>query len=451
MKNLDRDIIDFGNGNIPQMFAKMLIPTIFGMLFSALFCITDGIFIGHGVGSDGLASVNIVLPIFTLAVAFGMMSGMGSSVIAAIHLSQGNIKAARIITTQAFLATLVVGVIIGGSLYSFADKMLVLLGCGDKLTGLCRDYYLWFIPCALFVMIQILGQFVIRLDGNPRYSMMVEVVPACLNMFLDWLFIFPLGWGLKGAACATSIGSLSGVVMVIFYMTSKCRTLALYRLKHTLTSLVLTLRNIAYMVRAGISGFIGQFSISVMTLAGNYMFMKMLGENGVAAFSIACYLTPVVFMIYAAISQSAQPIISYNFGAGAYVRVRRTFRLAIVAALAAGLSLSATLVFLIKPVVSVFLNTETAAYDICVAGMPLYSIGFVFMAFSQTVVGFCQSINKSGISTLLTLMRGMVLPVCAFLLLPALMGVNGLWLSVPLAELLVAVLICLLYRQCLKL
>lgn len=449
MKNLKRDIIDFGNGSIPLMFTKMLFPTLLGMMFSVLFCITDGIFIGHGVGSDGLASVNIVMPMFTLATAFGMMFGVGSSVIAAIHLSQDNVKAARIITTQAFMATLVIGVLLGVLLYAFTDRILLLLGCGDKLMEMCREYYLWFIPCALFVMLQILGQFIIRLDGNPRYSMMVEVIPACLNIFLDWLFIFPVGWGLKGAALATSVGSFSGVIMVCWYMAFKCETLTLYKLKRTLTSLVLTLRNIAYMARVGVSGFIGEFSMSVLTLVGNYMFMRMLGEDGVAAFSVACYIAPVVYMIYAAISQSAQPIISYNYGAGAYGRVRRTFRLAIAAALATGLSVSAILALLVKPIVSVFLNENSGAYDICAGGLPLYAAGFVFMAFSQTVIGFCQSIGKPLISTLLTLMRGMVLPVCVFLLLPVLLGVDGLWLSVPLAELLVTLLICLLHRQCL--
>ena len=434
MKDLGRDSIDFGNGSISRTFVRMLFPTLFGMLFSVLFCLTDGIFIGNGVGSDGLASVNLVMPLFTLATGIGMMFAMGSSVVAAIHLAKDNVKAARIVVTQAFLACIVLGSLLGLVLYLFPDRTLLLFGCSEQLMAMCREYYLWFIPCALFVMLQILGQFIIRLDGSPVYSMMVEIVPACLNIFLDWLLIFPAGWGLKGAALATSVGSAAGVVMVVWYMLFKRRTLSLYRLKHTVTSLVLTLRNVWYMMKIGVSGFLGEFSMSVLTLVGNYVFMKRLGEDGVASFSVACYLVPVVFMVYAAVSQSAQPIMSFNFGAGNFVRVRKTFRLALVSAGLFGIAMTLLMTLFIDPIVSVFLERGTAAYDICSGGFPAYSSGFAFMAVVMTVIGFAQSVEKSIAATVLTLLRGMVFPVIAFLTLPDILGTAGLWCAVPAAE-----------------
>lgn len=443
MGDLSRDSIDFGNGRISATFARILVPTLLGMMFSVLFCLTDGIFIGQGIGSDGLASVNLVMPIFTLATGIGMMFAMGASVVAAIHMSQDNLKAARIVVTQAFLAALFFGTILGVILYAFPDRMLVLMGCSDSLMSMCREYYLWFIPCALFVMLQILGQFIIRLDGSPKYSMMVEIVPACVNIFLDWLFIFPMGWGLMGAALATSIGSFLGVLMVAWYMLSGRKTLALYRLKTSLTSFLLTMRNIWYMMKIGVSGFLGEFSMSVLTLVGNYVFMRMLGEDGVAAFSVACYLIPVVFMVYAAISQSAQPIISYNYGAGAFDRVRRTLRLALVIACVFGVSMSLLMTVFVQPIVSVFLERGSNAFELCVSGFPIYSCGFLFMALAMTVIGFAQSVEKSAIATVLTVLRGMALPTVAFLVLPRIFGETGLWAAVPVAELLTALAICL--------
>lgn len=447
MENLNRDSIDFANGDITRIFTGMLFPTLMGMMFSMLFCITDGIFIGHGVGSDGLAAVNIIMPVFTLSTGIGMMFAIGSSVVAAIHLSHENLKAARIVVTQAFEAAIFIGCLLGVALYSFPEKIITFLGGGGTLLEICRDYYLWFIPCALFVMLQMLGQFIIRLDGSPTYSMLVEVVPACLNIFLDWLLIFPLDMGLKGAALATSIGSFAGVTMVFRYMFYGHKTLSFYKLKWTLTSIVLSLRNIWYMIKVGVSGFIGEFSMSVLTLVGNYMFMRYLGEDGVAAFSVICYIIPVVFMTYAAISQSAQPIISYNYGAGNNDRVRKVVRLSFLAALVSGTVMMVLLVVFVRPIVSVFMEQSSGAYQLCVSGLPLYVSGLLFMAVSLIYIGLCQSLEKTLVSSVLTMLRGMILPSCLFVLLPRLFGTNGLWIAVPMSELLTTLLIVLFYRR----
>ena len=434
MKDLDRDKIDFGKGDIGKMLSRILLPTLLGMMASVVFILTDGIFVGHGVGSDGLAAINLVQPVFTVATAIGMMLGVGASVIAAIHLSRGNQKAARIIVTQAFIAVLSAGVVLGVIFYSFPDWILRTLGASDTLMPLCREYFLWFIPCILFVMIQLAAQFVIRLDGNPRFAGLVEIVPACINIVLDWLFIFPMGWGLAGAGAATSVGTSAGVIMAAFYMVRRPQTLPLYRLKRSLTSLVLTLRNFLQMAKVGISAFLGEFAISVLTLAGNYTFMKLLGEDGVAAYSVVNYLLPCIFMVYAAISQAAQPIISFNYGAGNQARVRKTLRLALLLSLGFGAAM--TLLFCLFPgtTVSVFLPQGTPAYDICASGLPLYSLGFIFMAVVQTFIGYYQSVERTVPATVLTLLRGMVLPVAALMLMPSLFGVTGLWLAVPAAE-----------------
>lgn len=133
MKDLDRDALDLGSGDIRATFRRILFPTLLGMLASSVFGITDGIFVGRGVGSDGLAAVNIVMPIFTLGTAFGLMFGTGTSVVAAIHLSQQNVKAARIVTTQSFLAVLIIGVLLAVGFYAFAEQILTLLGASDAL------------------------------------------------------------------------------------------------------------------------------------------------------------------------------------------------------------------------------------------------------------------------------------------------------------------------------
>ena len=216
----NRDSIDFAKSDIPQLFRSIFIPTLLGMLFNVAFTLTDGIFVGNGVGPQGLASVNLVAPIMMIMTGLGMMFGIGSSVVAAIHLSQENRKAARINVTQAFWAGGILALLLGVVLYLFSRNVLVLLGVTPELMDMVQEYYVWFIPTCLFLMFQIIGEFVIRLDGSPRYAMYANIIPAVVNIVLDYLFIFPCGMGLRGAALATDIGAGVGALMAFYSIMS---------------------------------------------------------------------------------------------------------------------------------------------------------------------------------------------------------------------------------------
>lgn len=432
----NRDSIDFGKSDIQPLFRSIFVPTLLGMLFNVAFVITDGIFVGHGVGPAGLACVNLVAPIMMLITGLGMMFGVGSSVVAAIHLAQENQKAARINVTQAFLASTFVSIVLGVVLYSMPHFVLSLLGVSDELMAQAQEYYLWFIPTCLFLMFQIVGEFVIRQDGAPRYAMFANMIPAIINIILDFVFIFPCGLGLKGAALATDIGTGVGAFMTLYYMIFKAQNLKFYRIKRTWTSIRLTLRNIGYMGKLGFSAFIGELAISIMMLTGNIVFGKYLGDNGVAAYSVICYLFPVVYMVYSAVASSAQPIISFNHGAKQGDRVHHTFRHSVTISLIFGTAM--TLLFCLLPttIISVFLSPEAASFDIAVNGLPLYALGFVFVAFNVSAIGYYQSTEQAGYATLLMLLRGLILLVPAFILMPRWFGTLGLWLAVPAAEVL---------------
>lgn len=432
----NRDSIDFGKSDIQPLFRSIFVPTLLGMLFNVAFVITDGIFVGHGVGPAGLACVNLVAPIMMLITGLGMMFGVGSSVVAAIHLAQENQKAARINVTQAFLASTFVSIVLGVVLYGLPHLVLSLLGVSDELMAQAREYYLWFIPTCLFLMFQIVGEFVIRQDGAPRYAMFANMIPAIINIILDFVFIFPCGLGLKGAAWATDIGTGVGAFMTLYYMLFKAQNLRFYRIKHTRTSIRLTLRNIGYMGKLGFSAFIGELAISIMMLTGNIIFGKYLGDNGVAAYSVICYLFPVVYMVYSAVASSAQPIISFNHGAKQGDRVRHTFRHSVTISLIFGAIMTLIFCFLSSTIISVFLPQETASFDIAVKGLPLYALGFVFVAFNVSAIGYYQSTEQAGYATLLMLLRGLILLVPAFILMPRWFGILGLWLAVPAAEVL---------------
>ena len=430
----NRDSIDFRNEEIGKLFGQLFIPTLLGMIFNMAFIITDGIFVGHGIGPQGLAAINLVGPIMMLINGLGMMFGVGVSVVAAIHLAKGNIKAARINTTQAFTAGITVSMLIGTVCYCAPHAVLSLLGASEALYDAAYEYYVWFIPTCLLMMIETIGLFVIRLDGSPRYAMFSNMLPALVNIALDYIFIFPCHWGLMGASLATDIGGLVGVLMVTYYMIFKAKTLRLYRLKRTAKSLMLSLRNVGYMVRTGASGLVGELAVAVMMLTGNLMFMRHLGNEGVSAYSVACYLFPLIYMMYIAVSSSAQPIISFNHGAQADGRVHKTMALSICLSLVMGVVITAFFVFLAPTIVHIFLEGDTGAGRLAAEGLPYYAAGIIFMGLNITMVGYYQSIERPGLAVLLTALRGIIFLVAAFLLLPRLIGPLGLWLAIPVAE-----------------
>ena len=295
-RNDNRDNIDFGESDIKKLFGQLFFPTLFGMLFSMAFVLTDGIFVGHGIGPYGLASVNLIGPIMMIINGLGMMFGIGTSVVSAIHLSHNNIKAARINITQAFGAGILISIIMGIVCFCFPKAVLSLLGASGELYEATYEYYIWFIPTCLLMMIETIGLFVIRLDGSPRYAMMSNIIAATVNIILDYLFIFPLKMGLMGASLATDIGGLVAVIMIVYYMFFRAKTLKPYKLKASRTSLFLSIRNISYMARIGASGFVGELAVSFMMLIGNLTFKKYLNADGISAYSVACYLFPLVYI-----------------------------------------------------------------------------------------------------------------------------------------------------------
>lgn len=442
-----KDSIDFGNMEIPRLFRKLLIPTVIGMVFSAVFIITDGIFVGKGIGSDALAAVNITAPLFLLTTGIGLMFGVGASVVASIHLSQEKKKAANINITQALIVSSLFIIVLSALCCYFSTSVALFLGSSPKLLPGVLEYLVYFAPFLVFSLLLNIGMFFIRLDGSPYYAMICNAVAAIINILLDYVFIFVFGWGLMGAALATGIGTAIGGAMILVYLGYFSHTLHFCRVKLSRKSLMLTVRNVGYMLKLGFSAFLSEASIACMMLLGNYVFIRHLGEDGVAAFSIACYIFPIIFMVYNAIAQSAQPIISYNFGLNDQARVLKAFRLSLQTAMVFGFSFFLITVLFKEQFVSLFLDDSYEAYAIAVAGLPYFAFGYIFFAFNIVGIGYYQSVERAKRATLVTVMRGIVFMLICFAVLPPLFGVRGIWFAVPLAEICTLIFISCLYMK----
>lgn len=433
--------LDYASGRIGRLFSKLFFPTLLGLIFNALITIVDGIFVGQGVGPEGIAAVNIVAPLFMVVTGTGLMFGIGASVVAGIALARNDSRKASVNTTQACVTGLSIVAVLSVALLLFQEATVTALGSSEALMPKAVDYLLWLIPGMVFLVFECIGMMVIRLDGSPKYAMMCNVVPAVINIALDYYLVFPCGMGVKGAAIATSASIAIGATMVLVYFLRFS-----YAIKFVWSRFGF-LTNIRHQIIIGSSAFITEIAMSVMMLTGNYVFMTYYGDNGVAAFSIACYLFPLMFMMSNAVAQSAQPIISYNYGAGAPHRVRRAFRLSVKVATLCGAIATLSLMFGAHSIVSLFIDPACVAGRLAVAGLPIYALCAIFFAINIAFIGYYQSIESAGRATLFTLMRGIVVLVPMFLLLPAINPSWGVWAAIPASEALTLLAILLTTRK----
>lgn len=429
--------------SVGRLFSKQLLPTIMGMVASALFTVVDGIFVGQGVGSDAIAAVNISAPIFMIIAGTGLMFGMGGGILASINLSRGKNKVANINVTQSVTALGVVGIAITLILTVFTEGVATLLGSDAHLLDMVCEYLFWFSISLPFTMLVVALPFFTRLT-NPKIAMWAMLVATVINIVLDYLFIFTFGWGLFGAAIATGIGECIGAAILLGYLFRRSVSVRFARLKMSARSLLLTMRNVGYMVRLGFSVCLSEITIAVMIIAGNYVFMDYLGADGVAAYSVICYLFPIIFMVFNATVQSVQPIISYNYGCGQIERSNSALRLSMIFACCFAVVATALFMFFSGEIVSLFIpDTASPSWQYAASGLPLFAIDYIFFGINIITIGYYASVERIRRAMTLTVMRG-ILPVVFFFTLPGWFGITGIWLAVASGDAVTAIIIVIL-------
>ncbi len=436
--------LDYAGGNIGRLFAKMFFPTLLGLLFNALITIVDGVFVGQGVGPEGIAAVNIVAPLYMVVTGCGLMLGIGSSVVASIAIARKDSRIASVNVTQAFVLSAVFVTVLTAVLLLWPESVVRAMGCSDALLPGALDYLLWLVPGIYVLVFECIGMMVIRMDGSPKFAMFCNIIPAVINIALDYYLVFPCGMGVKGAAIATSASIGIGTVMVLAYFLWFS-----YVVKFRWTARRF-FANMWHQVCIGSSAFVTEVAMSVMMLTGNYVFIRCYGDTGVAAFSIACYLFPLIFMMSNAVAQSAQPIISYNFGAGAGERVSAAFRLSVRVALLCGFVAFGAIALFAESIVAMFIDPACAAGVLASKGLPVYAACAVFFSVNISFIGYYQSIERALKAMVFTLVRGVVVLVPMFWFLPRVWPEYGVWGAIPASEAVTLALICSSYAFSLR-
>lgn len=261
-----------------------------------------------------------------------------------------------------------------------------------------------------------------------------NVITAILTLGGDYLMIYVFHQGLRGVAFATSVAIMAGGTTAIIYLLFYARQLRFtVKALHGKTWTEIS-HSIIYQCRIGSSSLLGELMLAVLAFVGNYVFLHYLGDNGVGAFGITCYYTPFIFMIANAIIQSAQPVISYNYNRQTINRVAEIRHLLLIVVLSAGVFLTSLFLFMPDALVYLFVAYDDAAAPIAISGFPWFAVGIIFFVANVSVIGYFQSLEMMKQALILMMLRSFVLLVPAFLLLPRIIGIAGIWLAMPVSE-----------------
>ncbi|UFJ39503.1 MATE family efflux transporter [Brevibacillus humidisoli] len=424
---------------IGKLFFAYLLPSVLGMLLMSVNIVIDGIFIGHGVGPNGLAGVNIAVPAFSIFISISLWIGIGGATLYSISLGENKQREAQSIFSQACtLAILLIGVIMIICLFNI-EPLALLLGANQVILPYALDYLSILLMYGIVFVFQNILSIFVRNDGNPNLSMASLIVTAILNVILDYVYIFVWGWGVAGAAYAIVQATGIGFIVLLTHFFRRNRTLRWVPVRfdgHTIKR-ILTI---------GFPSFVAEIAIAIVTIAMNLAFMRMIGEIGVASYSILNYLHSLMLLVFLGVGSALQPLASFHYGARLYDRLKRCMRLAVITALGLGLFFLGTGWLFAGPLVALFDVTSEELYQLTVNGLSLFFLNYLFLGYNLVYATYFQSVGYIPVALIITIGRGILLVLLFLWLLPDWLGLNGIWLSVPAAEALTALMIFLFGR-----
>ncbi|MBC8536010.1 MATE family efflux transporter [Feifania hominis] len=412
----------------PGFILKFTLPTIVMMVFNSFYTMVDGAFVSNFVGTGALSAINIVYPAVNLIFAIGIMLATGGSAIVAKQMGEGDTQRAKRSFTLIVSFAAGLGAVLAVLGLLFAEPMVIALGANGAILDYCRDYAFYLCLFVPFAMLQLLFQFFFATAGRPNLGLIATVAGGVANLVLDYVFIVPLGMGIKGAAIATGIGFIIPAAIGLVYFSGRRG-----RLLH-FAKPVWEPRTLAGACANGSSEMVSNLSVAVTTFLFNLIMMKLLGEDGVAAMTIVFYAQFLFTAIFLGYTSGVAPLISFNYGADNKKRLAKLVRtsgcfIGVGSVLAYGLS-----VWLARYVVGVFAAADSAVFELALHGMDLFAVGFLFMGSNIFASGLFTALSNGRVSAILSFLRTFVFIVAAIWLLPELWGVEGVWLSIPMAE-----------------
>lgn len=422
-----------------QMILGFSIPSIIAMLLQTMITITDGYFTGNYVGEDALAAINLGLPILYLFLGTGLCTGVGGSVISGRLLGANDKEKASKVMSQTLATTIVICIVVSVINFILFTPILNILNAGEGLANYFTEYYrIMLFTYPLMVFSTVLGMF-IRTEGKPQVCMIVYIIACILNVILDYIFVALLGMGVKGSAIGSLIVNAITALFQLAYFLTKSTNLKIISFRFEPSVFRETMLN-------GSSEFIGEMASAVSMFVFNYVLMKYVGEKGVAAFTILGFVVYGYSMICIGFGQGIIPLVSTLYGAGELDTAIDIRKITNKILFIIGTIIAVIFIFFGKNYSMMFGSGELVSELVC-TGFRIYAITFVVMGFDVINSMYFTGIGDAKSSAIISSLRGIVLLLVFTLVLPVFFGMNGVWMSAPLTEVLTAFMAVILLND----
>ena len=413
-----------------QKLLRFVFPSIVMMVFTSIYGVVDGLFVSNYVGKTAFAAVNLIMPLLMGISALGFMVGTGGSAIVAKTLGEGRQKEAN-----EYFSMLVYVTFAGGILFSFLGFLFVpyvasALGAEGELLR-SSVLYARICLCSLpaFMLQNVFQSFFVAAE-KPKLGLYVIVTSGVTNRVLDFLFIGVLGFGLPGAALATVCGECIGGLFPVFYFARKNSSLLRLGKTHFNGKILLkTCTN-------GSSELMTNLSMSLVNALYNLQLMKIAGENGVAAYGVIMYANFIFAAIYLGYSMGSAPITSYNYGAGNHSELKNMLKKSLSLIAVTGVCLTLISEFFAHPLINIFVGYDADLFAMTLHGFRLYAFVFLINGFNIWASSFFTALNNGVVSGMIAFLRTLLFQIGCIMLLPILLGLNGIWMGVVVAEML---------------
>lgn len=407
---------------------KFAVPTIAMSVFMSFYTMVDGLFVSNLIGTDALSAINLTAPVIQLVTAISTMLATGGSAVIMKKMGEQKTEEAKEDFTFLILVNVIVGFVMCGLGYLVMDRIFASMNLSADVAGYCVEYlsrYLLFT-----VPILLMNNFTLYMIASEKatLSLVCSVSGGVLNMVLDYVFIAVLGMGISGAAIATGLGYSVSAVAGLFVFSRKKSLLHFVKPAFRLKVLGNAATN-------GCSEMATALVTGIITMMFNWTMLHYVGEDGVAAVTIIMYVLMFASSLYTGYSYGVAPMISYYYGEQNHEKLGKLVRVSLGVIAAISLVTAAASLLLTRPLVSVFARPDNPVYDLAVTGNRICTVALFFIGFNIFASGIFTALSNGVISAVLAFSRSFVFMLVTMLVLPALLGVHGIWLATPAAEL----------------
>ncbi len=409
---------------------RFTVPSIAMMIFTSIYGVVDGFFVSNFAGKTPFSAVNLIMPFLMILATVGFMFGTGGTAIVAKTLGEGKKEKANEYFSLFIYIAFVLGVVFSILGIVFIRPIYVLLGAEGELLENCVVYARVILIALPFYVLQLLFQSFFPAAEKPQLGLAVTVSAGATNMILDAVLVIllPQEYKLVGAAVATAMSQfVGGVIPLIYFFRKNSSILRLGKTSFDGRAILKACTN-------GSSEFMSNVSMSVVGMLYNIQLLKYAGENGVAAYGVMMYVSMIFSAAFIGYSIGAAPVISYHNGAQNYKESKGLFRQSLIIIGVFGIGMVAAAEITALPLSKIFVGYDAELLSLTVSGYKVFALSFIFMGFAIFSSGFFTALNDGLTSALISFLRTAVFQTAAVLLLPLIWGINGVWISIVVAE-----------------